>query len=273
MQGFVGLFKFTRQHTTVFNREAESFDFSVVQVGSRLPISAFIIRRYDVVPAVKCGEIVGLIILLSLKLKRGLNMKENISLPALINRIACSCRVLVLFGLLILALPSAVYAHRGASNEIDACNILVGHERVHFTAYTPTFNNKEYCQSIPHLGTTNLVFDYGGKGLRNLTVEFEVTKEPEGTRVFYLEPTKIKSGTVNGTVDFNKFGAGNYLIHVAIVHKDKSIDNHIPLSIGLEPEASDNLPLKALFIVTLIAAAIYFMKRLADKDAPRPSDV
>jgi hypothetical protein len=201
-------------------------------------------------------------------------MKKNMLLPALTNTIACGCRALGLFGLLTVALPSAVYAHRGASNEIDACNILVGHERVHFTAYTPALSNdKEYCQSIPHLGSTNLVFDYEGKSLRNLTVEFEVTKEPEGTRVFYQEPTKIKSGTVNGVVDFSKFGAGNYLAHVAIVHKDKSIDSHIPLSIGLEEESSDNLPIKSLFVVALIAAVVYLMKRAAGKQSARPSDV
>ncbi|MFI3156741.1 MAG: hypothetical protein QX199_11350 [Methylococcaceae bacterium] len=48
--------------------------------------------------------------------------------------------------------------------------------------------------------------------MRNLTVEFEVTKEPEGTRIFYLEPAKIKSGTVNGTVfsrpSFRRIPAG-----------------------------------------------------------------
>lgn len=200
-------------------------------------------------------------------------MKDNFPLIILINKIACSCRALGLFGLLIIALPAAVYAHRGASNEVDACNILVGHERVHFTAYTPKFSNKEYCQSIPHLGATNLVFDYEGKSLRNLTVEFEVTKEPEGTRIFYQEPTKIKSGTVNGVVDFSKFGAGNYLAHVAIVHKDKSMDSHIPFSVGLEDESSDNLPIKSLFIVLLIAAVVYLMKRAANKQTPRPSDV
>ena len=200
-------------------------------------------------------------------------MKKIFSLPVLFNMIAHACRAIVLFGLLISTLPSAVYAHRGASNEVDACNILVGHERVHFTAYTPTFTTKEYCQSIPRLGMTNLVFDYDGKGLRNLTVEFEVTKEPEGTRVFYQEPTKIKSGTVNGVVDFSKFGAGNYLAHVAIVHKDKSLDSHIPFSVGLEGESSDNLPIKSLFLVMLIAAVVYLMKRAANKKSARPSDV
>jgi hypothetical protein len=120
---------------------------------------------------------------------------------------------------------------------------------------------------------TNLVFDYEGKSLRNLTVEFEVTKEPEGTRVFYQEPTKIKTGTVNGVVDFSKFGAGNYLAHVAIVHKDKSLDSHIPFSVGLEEESSDNLPIKSLFLVALIAAVVYFLKRAANKQSARPSDV
>jgi hypothetical protein len=200
-------------------------------------------------------------------------MKDNFTLIILINKIACSCRALGLFGLLIIALPSAVYAHRGASNEVDACNILVGHERVHFTAYTPTFGNKDYCQSIPNLGMTNLVFDYEGKSLRNLTVEFEVTKEPEGTRVFYQEPRKIKSGTVNGVVDFSKFGAGNYLAHIAIVHNNKSLDSHIPFSVGLEDESSDNLPIKSLFIVLLIATVVYLMKRATNKQTPRPSDV
>ena len=200
-------------------------------------------------------------------------MKKNLPFPALIKKKTWAGRALGLLGLLTIALPSAVYAHRGASNEVDPCNILVGHERVHFTAYTPTFTTKEYCQSIPHLGATNLVFDYEGKSLRNLTVEFEVTKEPEGTRVFYKEPTKIKSGTVNGVVDFSKFGAGNYLAHVAIVHKDKSIDSHIPFSVGLEDESSDNLPIKSLFIVMLIAAVVYLMKRAANKQSAKPSDV
>ena len=88
--------------------------------------------------------------------------------------------------------PSSVYAHRGAVEEIDPCRIRVGYERIHFTAYTPTISGrKEYCNSIPHLGPTNLVFDYEGKKLRDVTVGFEITKEPEGTRVFFKESEKI----------------------------------------------------------------------------------
>jgi hypothetical protein len=200
-------------------------------------------------------------------------MTGNISLFSLINAIVTAFRALSIFGLLFAVLPSAVYAHRGASNEVDACNILVGYERVNFTAYTPTFGNKDYCQSIPHLGMTNLAFNYEGKSLRNLTVEFEVTKEPEGPRVFYQEPTKIETGTVNGVVDFSKFGAGNYLAHVAIVHKDKNLDSHIPFSVGLEEESSGNFLIISLFIILLIAAVVFFIKGAFSKESAGPSDV
>lgn len=144
-------------------------------------------------------------------------------------------RLMLLFLLLAGVLPFTAQAHRGAADEIDACNIRVGLERVHFTAYTPALSgNKEYCKAIPQLGQTHLVFDYEGKQLRNFSVEFEITKEPEGTRIFYQEPQKIKTGTTNGVVDFRQYGAGNYLAHITIVDKDKRLDTHIPFSVGIE---------------------------------------
>jgi hypothetical protein len=142
---------------------------------------------------------------------------------------------LILLFFLLAGIPFAAQAHRGAVDEIDVCNIRVGLERVHFTAYTPALSgNKEYCKAIPQLGETHLVFDYEGKQLRNFSVEFEVTKEPEGTRIFYQEPQKIKTGTATGMVDFRQHGAGNYLAHIAIVDKDKRLDTHIPFSVGIE---------------------------------------
>lgn len=158
----------------------------------------------------------------------------------------------------------SAYAHRGPSDEIDTCQIRVGSEKVHFTAYTPTFTqNQDYCKSIPNVGLTNLVFDYEGKKLRNISVEFEVTKEPEGTRVFYQEPKKIKTGTVNGLVDFSQSGAGKYLIHVTIVHEGEKLDTHLPFWVGVEAESDGLLssPLfgKLLLTFTIILALLYFL--------------
>lgn len=142
----------------------------------------------------------------------------------------------IIFSALLISLsftqPS--YSHRAPADEIDNCRIKVGFEKIHFTAYTPKFSsNKGYCQEIPNVGMTNLVFDYEGKKLRHILLEFEVTKEPEGTRVFYQPEQKIKTGTVNASIDFSKFGAGDYLAHVTIVYKGEKLDSHLPFSVGV----------------------------------------
>ncbi|TRW91513.1 hypothetical protein [Candidatus Methylobacter oryzae] len=129
------------------------------------------------------------------------------------------------------------YSHRGAADEVDVCRIRVGTEKIHFTAYTPTFTQSQgFCRFIPNVGLTNLIFDYEGKKLRDVSIEFEVTKEPEGTRIFYLEPQKTKSGTVKADVDFSKYGAGDYLAHVTIMHDGEKQDTHLPFVVGAEEE-------------------------------------
>ena len=182
-----------------------------------------------------------------------------------------------LFALVLGAIISyPTLAHRSVGDEIDSCQIQVGFEKVHFTAYTPTFTqNKDYCRSIPNVGPTNLVFDYEGKKLRNITVEFEVTKEPEGTRVFYQEPKKIKSGTINGLVDFSQHGAGKYLAHVTIVHEGQELDTHLPFWVGVEAESEGFLKNalfgKILLTITVLLALSYFLFQLYkakdDKDS------
>ncbi len=168
-----------------------------------------------------------------------------------------------------LIIVSPAHAHRGAVDEIDACNIRVGVDSVHFTAYTPELSgSKGYCNAIPQVGQTHLVFDYGGKALRTIDVEFEITKEPEGTRIFYQEPQKVKTGSFSGIVDFSQYGAGNYLAHITIVDNDKQLDSHIPFSVGLEdPDSFNFMPL--LFVFGLSAFVVLaFMYVSKDNDKP-----
>lgn len=179
--------------------------------------------------------------------------------------------LLALFLIMAFFMPSLASAHRGAVDEIDPCRIRVGFEKIHFTAYTPTISpGQEYCNVIPNLGPTNLVFDYEGKKLRDVSVEFEVTKEPEGTRVFYQEPKKIKTGTVNGVVDFSQFGAGDYLAHVAIVHGDKKLDTHLPLSVGVGGDSDSGFIDLLIWVasgVAFILLMVWFAKRKEDRAA------
>lgn len=167
-----------------------------------------------------------------------------------------------LISLLFLALlfPASSYAHRGAKGEIDTCRISVGKEVIHFSAYTPTLApGKSFCHIIPEIGPTDLVIDYEGKNLRRTTVEFEVTKEPEGSRIYYHSPEKISKGSIDAKIDFSQHGAGNYLLHVTVIDKGETIDSHLAFSVGIEQDESA-LPNKILipFIIVVVIFSIMF---------------
>ena len=138
-------------------------------------------------------------------------------------------------GLLGLIFSASLWAHGGAAGtDTDQCKIEIDGEWVHYTAYQPFIAaGEEYCSKIPEINTpTNLVFDYIGTKLRDVKMEYEITKEPEGKRILYKEPTAHKSGTVNVTHNFTE--AGRYLIHMKLIPElpAKPIDVHLGFSIG-----------------------------------------
>lgn len=158
-----------------------------------------------------------------------------------------------------LSLPALGWTHGGSPVEFDDCRIAVANHWVHFTAYTPTpAADREFCKRIPDLGMTNLVFDYEGKLLRNMSVEFEITKEPEGTRVYHQEPNTYPTGSVNALVDFNQFGAGDYLAHIQLVNAGDKIDAHMPFSVGTGTGISTGVMVFAVAL-GLIGTALYLM--------------
>jgi hypothetical protein len=169
-------------------------------------------------------------------------------------------------------LPTTVSAHRVGIDVVDDCRIRIGNESVHFTAYTPTLTpGKEYCKTIPQLGPTNLVFDYEGKELRDLSIEFEITKEPEGTRIFYQEPNTHSTGNVNGVIDFSQYGAGDYMVHVTMVNNGEKIDNHIPFQVGFEETSYTGIAKIAFFLLMLVLIVFLIIKAKAnDKKSALP---
>lgn len=170
-------------------------------------------------------------------------------------------RNLIIFKSLILSLVlsilipvSQVWAHGGASVDTDQCRISVGPHLVHFTAYQPQLTGTtEYCGEIPELGTTTLVFDYEGKALRNMTVEVEITKEPEGSRVHYIAPSVHPTGSFNFNINFTE--ASKYLAHVTLVNENQKIDAHIAFKVGTaKGQVSGNT---VIVIVVVLVAGLY----------------
>lgn len=151
-------------------------------------------------------------------------------------------------------LPISAWAHGGASVDTDQCRVQIGSHLVHFTAYQPQLTGTtEYCNAIPELGQTTIVFDYEGKALRNMTVEFEITKEPEGTRVFYAPPSTHANGTFNSNVNFTD--PGKYRVHISLVNEGQTVDEHIGFTVG---SGQSGVPTSTIVVVlTLLVAGGY----------------
>jgi len=154
-----------------------------------------------------------------------------------------------------LVFSASLWAHGGAAGtDTDQCKFELEKDHwIHYTAYQPkTSPAEDFCGNIPNINSlTQLVFDYQDQRYRDMAIEFEVTKEPEGNRVFFQEAKKHKSGTVildlpNGVAD-----AGKYLIHITL-QKDNGerLDAHMSFKAGVGPATSKvNIGLYALLAV------------------------
>lgn len=140
-------------------------------------------------------------------------------------------------GLLGLLFSASLWAHGGAAGtDTDQCKFeLEPTHWIHYTAYQPkAFPAEEFCGKLPALKSiTQLVFDYQDMRYRNMSVEFEVTKEPEGTRVFFLPSAKHKKGSVNLELPNGVPEAGKYLIHITLIpDKGERLDAHMGFTAG-----------------------------------------
>ena len=132
---------------------------------------------------------------------------------------------LVLLGLIF---STSLWAHGGAAGtDSDQCKFeLEPTHWLHYTAYQPNaFPAEDFCANIPRANElTLLVFDYQDVKYRDMSVEFEVTKEPEGTRVFFLPAAKHSKGTVELRLPNGVPEAGKYLIHITLVPDADKMD-------------------------------------------------
>lgn len=184
------------------------------------------------------------------------------------RKLICFKECLLVLSLLVSAvIPVSSWAHGGASGvDLDACRIPVGPHWVHFTAYQPQLTGTtEYCDAIPEVGSATLVFDYEGKALRNMTVEFEITKEPQGTRVFYKEPSTYPAGTANTTINFTE--PGKYLAHVTLVNEGQKVDAHVPFSVGTSASGPSTSTYLVIAVILVAAGYIFYLSNASFKGA------
>ena len=168
-----------------------------------------------------------------------------------------------LLGLMGLIFSSVVLAHGGAAGtDTDQCKFELEKDHwIHYTAYQPkAYPAEEFCGSLPDTNTkTQLVFDYQDQRYRGMAVEFEVTKEPEGTRVFFEESKKHKSGTVildlaNGVPE-----KGQYLIHITLMQDNgERLDAHMGFKAG-EGQATSKGTMGLYALVLFAGLYIFYL--------------
>ncbi|WP_411725974.1 hypothetical protein [Methyloglobulus sp.] len=150
----------------------------------------------------------------------------------------------ILLTVLAVLFSASVWAHGGAKGtDTDQCKFELEPDHwLHYTAYQPTaFPAQEFCANLPsEKEATILVFDYQDERYKNHSVEFEVTKEPEGTRVFFLEKAKHKKGTVELKMPNGVPEPGKYLIHITLVpDQGERKDVHMSFKAGGGPAMSN----------------------------------
>lgn len=170
----------------------------------------------------------------------------------------------IFFGTLALLFSATVWAHGGAKGtDTDQCKFELEKDHwIHYTAYQPNaFPAEEFCADIPRdKEMLILVFDYQDQKYKDNTVEFEVTKEPEGTRVFFMEGAKHKKGTVELKLPNGVPEPGNYLIHITLVpDQGERKDVHMAFKAGYGAAMSGT----SKFIYLVGIAGVLFMLYLS----------
>lgn len=135
---------------------------------------------------------------------------------------------------------ASLWAHGGAKGtDTDQCKFELEKDHwIHYTAYQPNaYPAEEFCARLPDINqATILVFDYQDQKYKDNTVEFEVTKEPEGKRVFFMEGAKHKKGTVELKMPNGVPDVGDYLIHITLVpDQGERKDVHMAFKAGGGP--------------------------------------
>lgn len=178
-------------------------------------------------------------------------------------------------GLTALLFSSALWAHGGAAGtDTDQCKFeLQPTHWIHYTAYQPkAFPAEDFCGNIPNTGTlTQLVFDYQDMKYRNMAVEFEVTKEPEGKRVYFQEAAKHKSGTIMLSLPEGVPEEGKYLIHITLVPdagEGERLDAHMSFQAGKGQSATRN----EMFLYGFFAFAGLYITYLSSAGFKRKVD-
>ena len=176
---------------------------------------------------------------------------------------------------LALAFPQAE-ARGSLGYDQDACVLKVGPDFLYFSGYQFAVSQRKFCEDVPQVGETTLVFDLAQDELRQMKLDFRITRDAgatpaegaaaEASTVAYLPPEIYPRGTFSFVHNFDE--PGNF---VGVVTADGPNGEHwvasYPFSVGGAPASMT--PLILLVLASALALGLYFASRPREKKAKK----
>lgn len=178
---------------------------------------------------------------------------------------------------LALALAAPQAEARGALGyDQEACVLKVGPDFLYFSGYQFAVSQRKFCEDVPEVGETTLVFDLAQDELRQMKLDFRITRDAGATpaegaaadesTVAYLPPETYPKGTFSFVHKFDE--PGNF---VGVVTADGPNGEHwvarYPFSVGGAPASMT--PLILLALACALALGLYFASRPREKKAKK----
>jgi hypothetical protein len=175
---------------------------------------------------------------------------------------------------LALALAAPRAEARGALGyDQEMCVLKVGPDFLYFSGYQFATSQRKFCEDVPDVGETTLVFDLAQDELRQMKVDFRILRDggenaegapAEGATVAYLPPEIYPKGTFSFVHTFDE--PGNF---VGVVTADGPSGEHwvarFPFSVGGAPKSKT--PFLLLALACGLALALFFASRPKKKKA------
>nr|BAM38056.1 hypothetical protein [Haliea sp. ETY-M] len=124
--------------------------------------------------------------------------------------------------------------------ELDQCKLSIGPYYMHFSGYQKgDRKNTEFCEDMPLVAPTIVVFDFTDNVMRDMEVEIlvvpnvDITGDPsrDGALVFEKPPTRYRNGSIKIGLDFSERG---YFVGIvrAIADSGQAWESRFPFSVG-----------------------------------------
>ncbi len=164
-----------------------------------------------------------------------------------------------------------IQAHGGLSLAEDMCKLTIGPYTMHFTGYQPEVSQgKEFCEDIPEIGRTVVVFDYIEEALRPLPTEVRVIRDTgseedlDAITIFHMPAKVYPNASINFEYNFTEPGK---FIGLVTVGENQEYVSRFPFSVG-QPSYTPSLLVFSLMAAFGAGGVFLYKVRRKPSDAP-----